>query len=228
MWETLQNNADWDYFKTLTSREILKIQNLLQGEHCVFSEATRLFQSAGCVRNIIHFRTVTQFSRIRNHFVGCRILDGPYTRTWFVESDRRGTSWKDASEQPRTELGENSKLGMSLCTSWKRIILICVCGWHKICWKETKSWSDVESTQSRSWFGRTNIFLWSFLSGMHSTTMPNKQRYCRQLQNHVRIANFRGWNRKTAISSKSSYFFMVLWYGVSCKEMCGAILWVGS
>ena len=25
-----------------------------------------------------------------------------------------------------------------------------------------------------------------------STTMPNKQRYCGQLQNHVRIANFRG------------------------------------
>ena len=44
-------------------------------------------------------------------------------------------------------LGENSKLGMSLCTSWKRIILICVCGWHKIGWKETKHWSDVESTQ---------------------------------------------------------------------------------
>ena len=44
-------------------------------------------------------------------------------------------------------LGENSKLGMSLCSSWKRIILICVCGWHKIGWKETKSWSDVESTQ---------------------------------------------------------------------------------
>ena len=46
-----------------------------------------------------------------------------------------------------TWLGENSKLGMSLCTSWKRTILICVCGWHKIGWKETKSWSDVESTQ---------------------------------------------------------------------------------
>ena len=25
---------------------------------------------------------------------------------------------------------------MSLCSSWKRIILICVCGWHKIGWKE--------------------------------------------------------------------------------------------
>ena len=40
--------------------------------------------------------------------------------------------------------------------------------------------------------GRTNIFLGSCILGMHSTTMPNKQRYCGQLQNHVRIANFRG------------------------------------
>ena len=89
-------------------------------------------------------------------------------------------------------LGENSKLGMSLCASWKRIILICVCGWHKIGWKETKSWSDVETTQPRSRFGRTNIFPGSCILGLHSKTMWNKQKYCGQLQNHVRIANFRG------------------------------------
>ena len=46
--------------------------------------------------------------------------------------------------------------------------------------------------------------------GMHSTTMPNEQRYCGQLQDHVRISNFRGWSRKTTITSKSSYLFMVL------------------
>ena len=37
------NTADWDCFKTLTSREILKIQNPLQGEHCAFSEVIHLF-----------------------------------------------------------------------------------------------------------------------------------------------------------------------------------------
>ena len=36
------------------------------------------------------------------------------------------------------------------------------------------------------------------------------QRYCGQLQNHVRIANFSGWSREITIHSKSSYFFMVL------------------
>ena len=58
--------------------------------------------------------------------------------------------------------------------------------------------------------------------------MRNKQKYCGQLPNHVRIANFSGENRKTSIPSKSSYFFMVLWYGWSCKEVCRTILWVGK
>ena len=80
----------------------------------------------------------------------------------------------------------------------------------KIHWKETTSRSDVESTQQRSRFGRTNIFPGSCILGMHSTTMRNKQRYCGQLQNHVRIVNFRGWSREITIPSKSSYFFMVL------------------
>ena len=125
-------------------------------------------------------------------------------------------------------MGENSKLGMSLRSSWKRIILICVCGWHKIGWKETQYWSDVESTQQRSWFGRTNIFLGSCILGLHSTSMRNKQRYCGQLQNHVWIENFCGGIREITISSKYSYFFMVLWHGRSCKEVCGTILWVGE
>ena len=82
----------------------------------------------------------------------------------------------------KARLGESFQLGMSFRTPSKRIILICVCGWHKIGWKETKHWSDVESTQQRSWFGRTNIFPWSCILGMHSKTMWNKQRYCCQLQ----------------------------------------------
>ena len=44
MWVILSNNADWDYFKTLTSREILKIGNPLLGEHCAFLEVIHLFQ----------------------------------------------------------------------------------------------------------------------------------------------------------------------------------------
>ena len=51
MWEILLNNADWDCFKTLTSQEILKIQNPLLVEHCAFSEVIHLFQQVGCARN---------------------------------------------------------------------------------------------------------------------------------------------------------------------------------
>ena len=109
----------------------------------------------------------------------------------------------------------------------KEFILVCVCGWHKIGWKETKSWSDVESTQQRSRFGRTYIFLGSCIFG-YSTTIRSKQRYCGQLQSLVRIANFSGVIKEIAILSKSSYFFMVLWHGWSCKEVCGTILWFGK
>ena len=58
--------------------------------------------------------------------------------------------------------------------------------------------------------------------------MWNKQRYCWQLQNHVWITNFRGVNWQITILGKSSYFFVVLRYGGSCKEMCFAILAVGK
>ena len=34
--------------------------------------------------------------------------------------------------------------------------------------------------------------------------------------------------QKASTLWESSYFFMVLWYGGSCQEMCGAILWVGQ
>ena len=60
MWVILLDNAGWDCFKTPILREILRTQNLLQVEHCVFSEATRSFQSAGCVRNKLQFRTAQQ------------------------------------------------------------------------------------------------------------------------------------------------------------------------
>ena len=60
MWVILQSNADWDCFKTLTLREILKIQNPLLEEHCAFLEVILLFQQVGCARNKMLFLTVQQ------------------------------------------------------------------------------------------------------------------------------------------------------------------------
>ena len=81
-----------------------------------------------------------------------------------------------------------------------------LCMWMTISWKETKHKSDVESTQQRSWFGRTNIFPWSWLPGVYSNTMWNKQRYCWQLQNHVWIQNFCRSNWKNYHARKICVF----------------------
>ena len=116
-------------------------------------------------------------------------------------------------------MGEGFQLGMCIRTQWKRIILICESGWHQIRWKETKYQSDVESTHERRWFGRHDIIPWSCILGLHSTSMRSKSKYCGQLQNHVRIANFRRGMRETTIPSKYSYFLMVLWHGWSCKAV---------
>ena len=53
----------------------------------------------------------------------------------------RTTMGKAIWENPiETWMGESSKLGMFLRTPSKRVILICVCGWHQIGWKDTKHW----------------------------------------------------------------------------------------
>ena len=123
--------------------------------------------------------------------------------------------WENPIEM---RLGEGLQLGMSLCTSWKRTILICACGRHQIGWKETKSWSDVENTQQRSWFGRTKIIPWSCVPGMYSKTTWNKQRYCTQLQNHVWIQNLRRSNWKITTLGKSVYYFVVRWHEGHAKQ----------
>ena len=116
-------------------------------------------------------------------------------------------------------LGEGFQLGMLIRKPWKRVIFICVCGWHQIGWKETKHYSDVESTTQRNWFGRTNIIPRSCIPGVYSKTMWNKQRYCWQLRNHVWIQNFRRSNWKIAMLRKSAYFFVVLWHGRSWNDI---------
>ena len=103
----------------------------------------------------------------------------------------------------------------------KRLFLSVYVDGHQIGWKETKHWSDVETTQQRSRFGRTNNF---YLE--HSKTVWNKQRYYRQLPNHVWIQNFRRSNWWITMLGKSAYLFAVLRHGGSCQEMCGTIFWV--
>ena len=56
MWVILQNNADWDCFRTPILREILRTS----GEHCSFLKVIHLFQQVGCARNKLQFHTVQQ------------------------------------------------------------------------------------------------------------------------------------------------------------------------
>ena len=76
--------------------------------------------------------------------------------------------------------------------------------------------------------GEPTSFLDHVCLGCTQRQCEIKQRYCWQLQSHVWITNFRRENWKTTLLGKSSYFFVVLWYGRSCQEMCGTILWVGK
>ena len=84
MWEILPNNADWDCFKTLISREILKIQNPLLEEPCAFLEVIHLFQQVGCARNKLLFLTVQQNlkSSIISLDTGLRLDGLPALELW--------------------------------------------------------------------------------------------------------------------------------------------------
>ena len=154
---------------------------------------------------------------------------GRSSRSSWAESVRssfgRIVMGKAIWEKIEGRLGEGFQLWMLIRTPWRRIVLICV--WMTSNWLErSKTLIHVESTQYRSWFGRTHIFPWSRILGLHSKTMWNKQRYCGQLQNHVWITNFRGGNWKITMFWKSSYLFVVIWHGWSCRAMCATILWV--
>ena len=60
MWATLPHNADLGLFQDSDFAGDLEDSKSTSVEHCVFLEATRSFQSAGCVRNKLQFRTVQQ------------------------------------------------------------------------------------------------------------------------------------------------------------------------
>ena len=67
----------------------------------------------------------------------------------------------------------------------------------------------------KTWFGRIDIIPWPRLFGLHSKRMSNKQRYCRQLQEHARIQNL-CWSFRKATKYREiwrEHFLMVLWHG---------------
>ena len=96
----------------------------------------------------------------------------------------------------------------------------------KFGWQETKPGSDVESTQKEVELGEPTSFLDHVYLGCtprqfetsKNTVDKNRTMF------ESRISNFCWESREITIPSKSSYFFMVLCHGWSCKEVCGKIL----
>ena len=82
MWVILLNNADWDCFKTLISREILKIRNPLLEEHCVFSEVLHLFPKSWMCKK----RTAVSHSSTESEIIsldsGLRLDGLPALELW--------------------------------------------------------------------------------------------------------------------------------------------------
>ena len=82
MWEILLSNADWDCFRTLTLREILKIQNPLQEEHYAFLEVIRLFQEVGWCKKQTSFSHSSTESEIISLDTGLRLDGLPALELW--------------------------------------------------------------------------------------------------------------------------------------------------
>ena len=81
MWETLQNNADGDFFKTPILQDILRIFNLHPVEHCAYLEVIRLFKLVGCEKQTSVSRSSTE-SQIISLDAGLRIHSIPALDLW--------------------------------------------------------------------------------------------------------------------------------------------------
>ena len=132
-----------------------------------------------------------------------------------------GLLWRRQSEKVLLEHGwEKFQIGNAYSlTETKGLFFSVYVDGYKTGWKETEHWPNVENTHERRWFWRTDIIPWPCLFGLHSKSMSDKRRYCRQLQEYVRIQDL-CWSCGKTTRNQSfretwyeHYFFMVLWYG---------------
>ena len=122
-------------------------------------------------------------------------------------------------------LGKGFQLGMLVRTPSKRVILTCVCGWDKTWLERNKTLIRCGNYSTKKSFWENQhlsliVYTWDALKDIGEISKDIVDNY----RTMCGIDNFRGESREISIPSKSSYFFMVLWHGWSCKEMCGTIL----
>ena len=84
MWETPQNSADWDCFKTSILQETLRTQNLRQVEHCVFGSHTFVPSSWMCKKqtSVSHSSTESEIISLDAGFKHRRISGTPALDLW--------------------------------------------------------------------------------------------------------------------------------------------------
>ena len=125
-------------------------------------------------------------------------------------------------------LGEGFQLGMPIRTPWKRNILICVCGWHQIGWKETNvhpMWKllnkEVDLGEPRSFLDHVYLGCTQRQCEISKDIVDN---YRTMFESRISAA----WTEKLPYSENLRISSWSLWHGWSCKEVCGTILWVGE
>ena len=109
-------------------------------------------------------------------------------------------------------LGNGFQLGMLIRTPWKRVILICSCGWHQIGWKETEQRPNVESTHERLGCGLANIVLWPCLFGCiqreseTSKHLVNNEKNLYESRMSARVMKFRPFvDNETTVHDVHTY-----------------------
>ena len=109
MWVML-NNADWDCFKTLISREILKIRNILQVEHCIFGSHTFVPISWMCKKQTAVSHSSTE-SDIISFDTGLRLDGLPALELWDLIVSVFGSvsQVSDRSGQPDNDVNKHHK-----------------------------------------------------------------------------------------------------------------------
>ena len=79
--------------------------------------------------------TTTQMARIMVQFgKPSRYSWAKSVRSFFGRTVMGKAIWENPVE---VRLGKGFHLGMLIRTPWKRVVLICVCWWHQVGWKET-------------------------------------------------------------------------------------------
>ena len=110
MWVILLNNADWDCFRTLTLREILKIRNPLLEEHCIFGSHTFVPISWMCKKQTAVSHSSTE-SEIISLDTGLRLDGLPALELWDLIVSVFGSvsQVSDRSGQPDNDVNKHHK-----------------------------------------------------------------------------------------------------------------------